>query len=66
MLSIKELHFQYQDKLIFENVQLEFQDTSLVCIHGKSGCGKTTLLKILTFDLMLDSGIIQYNHENIS
>lgn len=66
MLSIKELYFQYQDKLIFENAQLEFQDTSLVCIHGKSGCGKTILLKILTFDLMLDSGIIQYNHENIS
>lgn len=66
MLSIKELSFQYQNKLIFENAQVEFHDTSLVCFHGKSGCGKTTLLKILTFDLMLDSGIIQYNHENIS
>ena len=66
MFSIKQLSFCYQDKVIFKDAQVEFNDTSLVCIHGKSGCGKTTLLKILIFDLYADNEIIQYNNETIN
>jgi len=32
---------------VLENISLEVQDEEFVCILGSSGCGKTTLLRLI-------------------
>lgn len=48
MIEVKNLSFSYGDKHLFENFNLTVADGECVCITGKSGCGKTTLLNIIS------------------
>ncbi|WP_153447093.1 ABC transporter ATP-binding protein [Vibrio algicola] len=47
MINIDKLTFQFEPQLpaIFENLTVGFKAKSWTCLLGKSGCGKTTLLK---------------------
>lgn len=44
-----------------ENVNLTVNDNEFVCIIGTSGCGKTTLLKIIDGLIKPDSGVVFIN-----
>ena len=48
MIEVKNLSFSYGDKHLFNNFNLAVTDGECVCITGKSGCGKTTLLNIIS------------------
>lgn len=56
MLKIKSLSKRYGDKIIYENFDLDIQENKILAVLGNSGCGKTTLLKIL-------SGLTSYQGE---
>lgn len=47
MLQATDICKGYGERLVLDQVSLSFADTGLVCILGRSGCGKTTLLNIL-------------------
>lgn len=47
MLGLKNVSFSYQDKLILDNFSLEVSDGECVCLKGDSGCGKTTVARLL-------------------
>ncbi len=47
MIKIKNLSKQFDDKIIFSNLNIIIETGECVAITGKSGCGKTTLLNIL-------------------
>ena len=47
MISIKNLHFSYGKKTVFENFSMELADGEILAVMGPSGCGKTTLLRLL-------------------
>lgn len=64
MLVLENISFSYSQP-IFENISLNLPDASLVCFYGKSGCGKTTLLKLMTFELPLQEGNIYYNDQKM-
>lgn len=44
MLEIRDLTVKYGEKTVFDNFSLTVADREILCVLGKSGCGKTTLL----------------------
>lgn len=50
--------FSYDDKKIFEELNLSFDIHKITFLTGRSGIGKTTLLKIIARKLKLQSGKI--------
>ena len=61
-LELRNVSFRYSDAepWLFENVTLSIQAGEHVAITGASGCGKTTLLKILLGLLPPTHGIVLY------
>ncbi|WP_445206669.1 ATP-binding cassette domain-containing protein [Aeribacillus sp. FSL k6-2211] len=47
-VSVKNINFQYGEKIILRNLSLEINEPGLYAIYGKSGCGKTTFINILS------------------
>ena len=47
--NIKNLSFTYPDrsKKALDNINIKINEGEFVCVFGKSGCGKTTLLRLL-------------------
>ncbi|GAX47206.1 ribosomal protection-like ABC-F family protein [Pseudolactococcus reticulitermitis] len=51
MIAIKQLSFGYDDKTIFENVSVTFDNSWKLALVGRNGRGKTTLMRLLLGDL---------------
>lgn len=58
-IIVEGLNFSYDNQRVFSNFGLEIADHETLCIMGESGCGKTTLLKLLTGNLIPQSGQIR-------
>lgn len=56
MIEIKNLTKSFDDNLIWEDVSFDINDGETTAIIGKSGCGKSVLLKHLNALLYPDSG----------
>jgi len=81
MISLSNLAKYYGDRVLFENVSLQFNRGERYGIVGANGCGKSTLLKILTGEESASDGDLsipkravlgvleqdhfQYEHERI-
>jgi polar amino acid transport system ATP-binding protein len=61
MLKIVNLNKSYGDKVVLKNVSFEMKEHDIVCLMGKSGMGKTTLLRCLNQLESIDSGSITLN-----
>ena len=48
IISIKNINKQFNNKVIFEDFNIDFYENQVNCIIGKSGCGKSTLLNIIS------------------
>ena len=58
MIRTRELKKSFGDRLIFEHLNMEIPDGSVVGIFGDSGIGKSTLAKILCGVLKPDQGAV--------
>ena len=47
MLKVQNLSVSYQEKPVFQDLNLEFRPGTVSVVTGLSGCGKTTFLKVL-------------------
>ncbi|MHA1116145.1 MAG: ABC transporter ATP-binding protein [Candidatus Heimdallarchaeaceae archaeon] len=65
-LEIKDLSMRYQRKYILDNLCLEVESGELVVILGESGCGKTSLLKVIAGILEHETGRIFVDGIDIS
>lgn len=55
-LNLKDGSFSFGDNTIFSSADLTVNEGEHIALVGKNGCGKTTLLKVLTGELELDGG----------
>lgn len=65
-IEVKNLSKIFDNKLVLKDLNFNVNDGELLSILGKSGCGKTTLLKILIGIEEPSSGIILKNDKNIT
>lgn len=61
MITVERLTKQYDDKTILRDVTFRVPEHQTLVIRGESGCGKTTLLRILAGLESMDSGVITIN-----
>ncbi|MFH1415521.1 MAG: ABC-F family ATP-binding cassette domain-containing protein [Elusimicrobiota bacterium] len=61
MMNITDISFSYSDNVhcLFKDLSFNVNNNDRICIMGKNGKGKTTLLKILAGLLSPDSGAIK-------
>jgi NitT/TauT family transport system ATP-binding protein len=65
ILSVRGLDFQVEDLKILEGIELDIRAQEFLCIVGASGCGKTTLLRMLAGLLMPTRGEVIYKGQPV-
>ncbi len=65
-LIVENISKYYQQNKIFENIYFCLNQGENIVIQGKSGCGKTTLLRCIGRLEKIDKGRIIFNNEVVS
>ena len=67
-IEVKNVSFKYPDseKLILRNINFKIKNNSSIGIVGKTGCGKSTLIKLLAGLLSPSEGKILVNNKDIN
>lgn len=66
MLELKNITMSFGDHTIIKDYSYSFKDDNIYCILGKSGVGKTTLLRIASGLLKPDSGKVLLDGEEVT
>ena len=61
---LKNIYFEYKDRLIFDNLSVRFNSNTITGIIGHNNSGKTTLINILNGYNKINSGEIINNNTN--
>ncbi|HTJ95984.1 MAG TPA: ABC transporter ATP-binding protein [Rhodocyclaceae bacterium] len=65
LVKISNLNFAYDSRPILTGINLEIPRGKLVAIMGTSGCGKTTLLRLIGGQLKASAGTVEVAGQNI-
>ena len=66
MIKLENVTKKYEDNVVLKDFNLEIPEGEFVTVIGSSGCGKTTLLKLVNGLLTPDEGKIFVNNQDIS
>jgi ATP-binding cassette subfamily F protein uup len=53
---IKNGYLSFADKVVFEDIELYLYKSDKICLIGRNGSGKSSLMKVISGDYHLDSG----------
>lgn len=59
LVEIRDLHFAYGQRSILSNLRMDFPRGKLVAVMGGSGCGKTTVLRLIGGQLRPQRGEVR-------
>lgn len=65
LVDIQNLTFRRGERVIYDNMSMQFSRGKVTAIMGPSGIGKTTLLRLIGGQLKPDSGSIIFDGDNI-
>ena len=63
LVEIRDLHFAYGERSILSNLRMDFPRGKLVAVMGGSGCGKTTVLRLIGGQIRPQRGQVRVNGE---
>ena len=67
LITFDEVSLEFGDQLILNNVSLALASGERVCLIGRNGEGKSTLMNIITGEVEADSGeIVKQSHLRVS
>jgi phospholipid/cholesterol/gamma-HCH transport system ATP-binding protein len=58
LVEIRDLHFAYGDRPILSNLRMDFPRGKLIAVMGGSGCGKTTVLRLIGGQIRPQQGTV--------
>ncbi len=61
MIEIKDLHKKFGDVEVLKGINFKVNDGDVIAILGKSGSGKTTILRCLNFLTIADKGTLVFD-----
>jgi ABC-2 type transport system ATP-binding protein len=65
LIEVKNLSKSYGAHKVLEDISFEFEEGQIIGLLGPNGCGKTSLIKILTGLINDYSGKVKINGDNI-
>lgn len=66
MLSIQQASVNYGESKILRNINMEVPDGQVICLLGRNGVGKTTLIKSIMGLLKMRHGTMHLDGKNIT
>lgn len=66
LISLRDISLSFGNAPILDKVNLHIDENERICILGRNGMGKSTMLKILQGDIQPDSGMVQRHPQLIS
>ena len=63
LVEIRDLHFAYGDRSILSNLRMDFPRGKVVAVMGGSGCGKTTVLRLIGGQIRPQQGSVAVDGE---
>ena len=60
LIQLKDLELSFGTQVLLDKVSYSLQEGERICLLGRNGVGKSTLLKLLTAELMPDDGEIHF------
>jgi len=64
-IEIRGLTKRFDGGYLYRNFDLDLQDGEFISIFGPNGCGKSTLINLISGMLPMDSGAVRYNGKPI-
>ncbi|HBS42338.1 MAG TPA: ABC transporter ATP-binding protein, partial [Oceanospirillales bacterium] len=61
LVRLQQVELAFGDHVLLNKVDLDIQSNERVCVVGRNGEGKSTLLKILNREVTPDDGRVQYS-----
>ncbi len=66
LVEARGLHFARGDKVIFDGVDMDIPQGKITALMGPSGTGKTTLLRLITGQLLPDAGVVRVGGHDVA
>ena len=58
-IEIKNVSHNFKDKVVCDNISMDFEENKIYGLLGKNGAGKSTLINIITNQLICKSGEVK-------
>ncbi|MGX4640828.1 ABC transporter ATP-binding protein [Massilia sp. SYSU DXS3249] len=65
LVEIRDLEFAYGDRKILSNLRMDFPRGKLIAVMGGSGCGKTTVLRLIGGQIRPQRGEVRVGGETV-